>query len=134
MDFVGKVFIQSPQIRRVCHLTIVDRNLEQAQQKFWELEAVEKFMANENICEELCVTEFRSIAKRRFLNIEKRLERDPITKKAYCRFMAEYEAQNQIVKLVDPIDDSSSRIALLPSTPSGVQRIQRRSRPSSSRL
>ncbi|XP_062712871.1 uncharacterized protein LOC134289991 [Aedes albopictus] len=130
----GKVSIISPQIPRVCHLTTVDRNLEQALQKFWELEAVDtcsKFTAEENICEELYATtttressgryvvslpltrdplvtlgESRSIAERRFLSLEKRLERDPTTKEAYCRFMEEYEALNHMVKLVDPIDDT----------------------------
>ncbi|XP_065091192.1 uncharacterized protein LOC135712154 [Ochlerotatus camptorhynchus] len=130
----GKVSIQSPEVPRVCHLTTVDRNLEQALQKFWELEAVEtcsKFTAEENLCEELYATtttrdssgryivslpltrdplvtigESRSIAERRFLNLEKRLERDPTTKEAYCRFMEEYERLNHMVKLLDPVDES----------------------------
>ncbi|XP_065083727.1 uncharacterized protein LOC135705804 [Ochlerotatus camptorhynchus] len=130
----GKVSIKSPEVPRVCHLTTVDRNLEQALQKFWELETVEscsKFTAEENLCEELYTTtttrdssgryivslpltrdplvtlgELRSIAERRFLNLGKRLERDPTTKEAYCRFMEEYERLNHMVKLLDPVDES----------------------------
>ncbi|XP_055633267.1 uncharacterized protein LOC129773651 [Toxorhynchites rutilus septentrionalis] len=130
----GKVVIQSPDVPRVCHLTTVDRNLEQALQKFWELETVEPcsmLSAEENFCEDQYATtttrdssgryvvslpltrdplvtlgESRSIAERRFLNLEKRLERDPTTKAAYCRFMEEYERLNHMKKLVDPIDET----------------------------
>ncbi|XP_055644494.1 uncharacterized protein LOC129780350 [Toxorhynchites rutilus septentrionalis] len=130
----GKVVIQSPDVPRVCHLTTVDRNLEQALQKFWELEAVEPcsmLSAEENFCEDQYATtttrdssgryvvslpltrdplvtlgESRSIAERRFLNLEKRLERDPTTKAAYCRFMEEYERLNHMKKLVDPVDET----------------------------
>ncbi|XP_055632625.1 uncharacterized protein LOC129773098 [Toxorhynchites rutilus septentrionalis] len=108
----GKVVIQSPDVPRVCHLTTVDRNLEQALQKFWELEAVEPcsmLSAEENFCEDqyaTTTTRDSSGRYRRFLNLEKRLERDPTTKAAYCRFMEEYERLNHMKKLVDPVDET----------------------------
>ncbi|XP_053686410.1 uncharacterized protein LOC128735951 [Sabethes cyaneus] len=130
----GKVSIQLSEIPRVCHLTTVDRNLEQALQKFWELEAVEpcsKFTTEENLCEELYATtttrdssgryvvslpltrdplvtlgNSRTIAERCLLNLERRFKRDPTTKEAYCRFVEEYKRLNHMVKLVDPVDET----------------------------
>ncbi|XP_062542276.1 uncharacterized protein LOC134210250 [Armigeres subalbatus] len=116
----GKVPIHVPGIQKICHLTTVDRNLEQALQKFWDLEVVEqcsKFTAEENLCEELFSTtttrdlfvtlgESRSIAERRFLSLERRLERDPATKETYCRFMEDYERLSHMVRLVDPVDEA----------------------------
>ncbi|XP_058816948.1 uncharacterized protein LOC131680246 [Topomyia yanbarensis] len=129
----GKISINHPTIPRICHLTTVDRSLEQALQKFWELEAVEPcsvYSVEEKQCEELYATtttrdssgrylvrlpltrdplvnlgESRAIAERRFLSLEKRLERDPPTKDAYCKFMDEYERMAHMKKLVDPVDD-----------------------------
>ncbi|XP_052567192.1 uncharacterized protein LOC128093655 [Culex pipiens pallens] len=130
----GKVCIPSPSIPRVCHLTTVDRSLEQALQKFWELEAVEPcsvLTTEETHCEEIysatttrdssgryivrlpltrdplvTLGASRTIAERRFLSLEKRLERDPTTREAYCKFMDEYERLNHMHKVDDPVDDS----------------------------
>ncbi|XP_058840849.1 uncharacterized protein LOC131696319 [Topomyia yanbarensis] len=136
----GKISINHPTIPRVCHLTTVDRSLEQALQKFWELEAVEPcsvYSVEEKQCEELYATittrdssgrylvrlpltrdplvnlgESRAIAERRFLSLEKRLERDPPTKDAYCKFMDEYARMAHMKKLVDPVDDANSHCYL----------------------
>ncbi|XP_062538827.1 uncharacterized protein LOC134207125 [Armigeres subalbatus] len=135
----GKVPIHVPGIQKICHLTTVDRNLEQALQKFWDLEAVEQcsmFTAEENLCEELFTTttressgryvlslpltrdplvtlgESRSIAERRFLSHERRLKRDPATKEPYCRFMEDYERLSHTVRLVDPVDEAQPHCCL----------------------
>ncbi|XP_062556935.1 uncharacterized protein LOC134221766 [Armigeres subalbatus] len=131
---LSEVPIQVPGIHKIYHLTTVDRNLELAIQKYWDLEAVKqysKFTAEENLCEKLFSTtttressgryivplpptrdplvtldKSRSITVRRFLSLERRLERDPATKETYCRFMEDYERLSHMVKLVDPVDEA----------------------------
>ncbi|XP_062541861.1 uncharacterized protein LOC134209855 [Armigeres subalbatus] len=128
----GKVSIKSANVPHVCHLTTVDRNLEQALQRFWELEAIDSnpvLSTEETYCEEfysatttrdssgrylvrlpltrdplVTLGTSRLIAERRFLNLEKRLERDPPTKDAYCSFMDEYERLAHMRRFDDPAD------------------------------
>ncbi|XP_058448880.1 uncharacterized protein LOC131428840 [Malaya genurostris] len=129
----GKVSIDLPIVPRTCHLTTVDRFLESALQKFWELEAVESrsvHSVEETQCEELFsatttrdssgryivrlpltrdplikLSESRTIAERRFLSHERQLERDPPTKDAYCIFTDEYAQMSHMKRLDDPVDD-----------------------------
>ncbi|XP_055589036.1 uncharacterized protein LOC129741338 [Uranotaenia lowii] len=117
-----------------CHLTTVDRDLEKAIQRFWELDSVspcQTLSAEEAKCEEVfsatttrdssgrfvvrlpltkdplrCVGESRSIAERRFRSLERRLQRDPSTREAYHNFMDEYERLGHMIKLTEPIDDT----------------------------
>ncbi|XP_062541429.1 uncharacterized protein LOC134209459 [Armigeres subalbatus] len=128
----GKVSIKSANVPHVCHLTTVDRNLEQALQRFWELEAIDSnpvLSTEETYCEEfysatttrdssgrylvhlpltrdplVTLGTSRLIAERRFLNLEKGLERDPPTKDAYCSFMDEYERLAHMRRIDDPAD------------------------------
>ncbi|XP_053686921.1 uncharacterized protein LOC128736463 [Sabethes cyaneus] len=130
----GPVSVQTTKIPQVCHLTTVDRNLEQALQRFWELETVEPctlYSAEESQCENLYTAtttressgryivrlplthdplvslgESRSVAERRFLNLERRLERDPSVKESYHHFMREYETLHHMRRISDPVDDS----------------------------
>ncbi|XP_055604085.1 uncharacterized protein LOC129752324 [Uranotaenia lowii] len=129
----GKAPVQSEVTPHVCHLTTVDRNLERALQKFWELESVpecSKLTPEEEQCEKkycatttrdssgrytvrlpltrdplVCLGESRSIAERRFLNLEKRLDRDPGTREAYYQFMDDYIRLQHMIKL-ETVDDS----------------------------
>ncbi|XP_055633414.1 uncharacterized protein LOC129773790 [Toxorhynchites rutilus septentrionalis] len=136
----GRTSVNTPNTPQVCHLTTVDRNLENALQKFWELETVEQcspLSTDEKRCEEIYATtttrdssgryvarlpltldpliplgESRSIAERRFLSLEKRLERDPTTNEAYCRFINEYASLSHMKRISDPVDDTKAHCYL----------------------
>ncbi|XP_065088848.1 uncharacterized protein LOC135710257 [Ochlerotatus camptorhynchus] len=54
---------------------------------------------------EIMLGESRSIADRRFLSLERRLERDPATKDSYHRFMEEYLQLGHMKKVEEPVDD-----------------------------
>ncbi|XP_062538337.1 uncharacterized protein LOC134206623 [Armigeres subalbatus] len=49
--------------------------------------------------------ESRSIADRRFLSLERRLDRDPATKDSYHRFMEEYLQLGHMQEVPEPVDD-----------------------------
>ncbi|XP_055590279.1 uncharacterized protein LOC129742405 [Uranotaenia lowii] len=128
-------------IPRVCQLSTVDERLETALQKFWEIETIpmeHAHSSDESYCEEFYTEtttrdddtgryivrlprtnkpeielgSSRSIAERRFLGLERRLQRDPGTKEAYHRFMAEYEELGHMRKLKEPVDDQISHCYL----------------------
>ncbi|XP_055605061.1 uncharacterized protein LOC129753286 [Uranotaenia lowii] len=130
----GSAPINSSVTPRLCHLTTIDRDLEQSIERFWELESLlpsQALSAEEIKCEEVFsatttrdssgrfvvrlpltsdplvrVGESRSIAERRFQSLERRLKRDPATREAYVCFMADYERLGHMIKLTDPVDDS----------------------------
>ncbi|XP_065085296.1 uncharacterized protein LOC135707411 [Ochlerotatus camptorhynchus] len=120
-------------IPRFCYLSTVDERLESTLQRFWEMETIPSDpvqSTEESRCEELYAAtttrdssgryvvrlpriedpkimlgESRSIADRRFLSLERRLERDPATKDSYHRFMEEYLQLGHMKKVEEPVDD-----------------------------
>ncbi|XP_065075026.1 uncharacterized protein LOC135698824 [Ochlerotatus camptorhynchus] len=101
---------------------------------YWEIETIPNqsvHSATEKACEELYMTtttrdptgryvvrlpktdnpevvlgNSESIAKRRFLILGLRLERDPSTKSSYHQFMEEYERLGHMVRLDEPVDNT----------------------------
>ncbi|XP_058449059.1 uncharacterized protein LOC131429021 [Malaya genurostris] len=122
----GKVSVDLPIVSRTCHLTTVDRFLENVLQKFWKSEAVEPrsvYSVEQTQCGELFsatitrdssgryivrlpltrdalikLSKSRVIAERRFLNLERRLERGPPTKDAYSKFMEMGPLRQELVE------------------------------------
>ncbi|XP_065076352.1 uncharacterized protein LOC135699955 [Ochlerotatus camptorhynchus] len=115
-------------------MSSTDALLDATLQRFWEIETIPNqsvHSATEKACEELYMTtttrdptgryvvrlpntdnpevilgNSESIAERRFLNLERRLERDPSTKSSYHQFMAEYERLGHMVRLDEPVDNT----------------------------
>lgn len=120
-------------IPQICNLSAADERLEASLRKFWEMETIPSDLVqftDENRCEELYAAtttrdttgryivrlprvenaevvlgESKSIADRRFLSLERRLERDPITKDSYHQFMDEYLQLGHMKKVRDPVND-----------------------------
>lgn len=119
-------------IPRICQLSSVNDRLEAAIQKFWEVETIldgPAHSVDENRCEEfyaqtttrdatgryivrlprtenpeIVLGSSKDIAERRFLSLERRLERDPATKEAYHKFMDEYLTLGHMELVSEPVD------------------------------
>ncbi|XP_058817347.1 uncharacterized protein LOC131680650 [Topomyia yanbarensis] len=121
----GKISIDHPTVPRVCHLTTVDRSLDQALQKCWELEAVEPYSVNsveEKQSEEFYTTTTTRDSSGHYL-VRFPLTRDPLVNLrksraiaerlfAYCKFMDESARIAHMKKLIDPVDDVNSHCFL----------------------
>ncbi|XP_055634052.1 uncharacterized protein LOC129774355 [Toxorhynchites rutilus septentrionalis] len=122
------------QTPNVCFLSTANDCLETVLQKFWEIETVptcSSFSDEENYCEELYKTttirdpsgryvvrlprtekpevilgDSRSVAERRLFSLERRLQRDPVTRKAYHRFMDEYVQLGHMEQIKGPVNDT----------------------------
>ncbi|XP_055632441.1 uncharacterized protein LOC129772932 [Toxorhynchites rutilus septentrionalis] len=120
-------------IPRFCFLSTADDRLEATLRKFWEMETIPSapvHSTEESRCEELYAAtttrdssgryivrlprvedpsvilgDSKSIADRRFLSLERRLERDPATKDSYHRFMEEYLLLGHMQKMKEPVND-----------------------------
>ncbi|XP_062541030.1 uncharacterized protein LOC134209064 [Armigeres subalbatus] len=120
-------------IPRFCYLSTADDRLEAALRKFWDMEIIPSApvrSTEESICEEhyaattmrnsagryivrlprtedseKVLGESRSIADRRFLSLERRLDRDHASKDSYHRFMEEYLQLGHMQELPEPVDD-----------------------------
>ncbi|XP_062713425.1 uncharacterized protein LOC134290324 [Aedes albopictus] len=131
---VGRWYGSTVPCSPICHAALTQRNLESILERFWTLEAVEPgslLSPEEASCEQLYKTtttrnsfgryvvrlprteeptirigESRSIAERRMLSIERRLQRDETTRAAYNEFMAEYLRLGHMRKIADPPNDS----------------------------
>lgn len=119
---------------KACLLSTNDDSLDATLQRFWEIEAIpvqSTHSAVERTCEELyektttqdsagryvvrlpitddpevTLGDSRSISERRFLGLERRLERNSEVKTAYHQFMAEYERLGHMKRLNEPVDRS----------------------------
>ncbi|XP_053686369.1 uncharacterized protein LOC128735915 [Sabethes cyaneus] len=117
-----------------CLLSTKEDSLDVTLRKFWEIETIptqSTHSTDERTCEELyektttrsntgryivrlpktnnpdiILGDSRSIAERRFLNLERRLERSPDVKTAYHQFMADYERLGHMKRLDEPVDSS----------------------------
>ncbi|XP_038118237.1 uncharacterized protein LOC119769517 [Culex quinquefasciatus] len=113
-------------------LSAVNDRLEAAIQRFWEVETIPEGPAHsvdENRCEEffaktttrnatgryvvrlpltdnpeIVLGDSKTIAERRFLGLERRLDRDPATKEAYHKFMHEYLSLGHMELVDGPVD------------------------------
>ncbi|XP_062541679.1 uncharacterized protein LOC134209688 [Armigeres subalbatus] len=120
-------------IPRFCYLSTADDRLEAALRKFWDMETIPSTpvrSTEESICEEhyaattmrnsagryivrlprtedseKVLGESRSIADRRFLGLERRLDRNPATKESYHRFMEEYLQLGHMQEVPESVDD-----------------------------
>ncbi|XP_055522717.1 uncharacterized protein LOC129716899 [Wyeomyia smithii] len=129
----GKVPIKSTYAPPTCYISNVDRSLDTALQRFWELESVHQgplYSAEERRCEEIYAStttrtqsgrfivrlprsedpqvtlgDSRAIAIRRFYSLERRLERDATVRTAYLKFMEEYASLHHMRK-IDPVPDN----------------------------
>ncbi|XP_062541370.1 uncharacterized protein LOC134209401 [Armigeres subalbatus] len=129
----GKTAINSSATPPVCYLSTVDRSLENALQRFWELEAVDHgptYSTEEKRCEEIYANtttrthsgryvvrlprsldpqvtlgDSRAIATRRFYSLERRLEKNSALKQTYHEFIDEYLRVGHMRKL-DVVDDA----------------------------
>ncbi|XP_055632944.1 uncharacterized protein LOC129773372 [Toxorhynchites rutilus septentrionalis] len=118
----------------VCTISSTDALLDATLQRFWEIETIPNqsvHSSTEKACEELyAATTTRdstgryvvrlpktdnpdvflgnseSIAERRFLSLERRLERDSSMKSSYHQFMEEYERLGHMIHLNEPVDNS----------------------------
>ncbi|XP_058444228.1 uncharacterized protein LOC131425933 [Malaya genurostris] len=130
----GSVNKDTSSITTNCFLSTTDDRLESTLQKFWEMETIIDqpiHSSTERRCEEwysattirnsmgryivrlpktdnpeIVLGESRAIAERRFLSLERRLERDANLKTAYHLFMDEYERLGHMKRLIEPVDDS----------------------------
>ncbi|XP_055622182.1 uncharacterized protein LOC129765778 [Toxorhynchites rutilus septentrionalis] len=122
-----------PSVFQTCyHVSTMDERLENVLQKFWELEAIrtdsnystaekycEEFYANtttrdssgryvvrlpRKVNPEIILGESRSVAERRFLSLERRMERDVKLKIDYVQFMEEYETVGHMKQIIQPVD------------------------------
>ncbi|XP_053691498.1 uncharacterized protein LOC128740013 [Sabethes cyaneus] len=117
-----------------CLLSTKEDILDVTLRKFWEIETIptqSTHSTDERTCEELyektttrsntgryivrlpktdnpdiILGDSRSIAERRFLSLERRLERSPDVKTAYHQFMADYERLGHMKRLDEPVDSS----------------------------
>ncbi|XP_062534138.1 uncharacterized protein LOC134203280, partial [Armigeres subalbatus] len=115
-------------------LSSSDAQLDATLQRFWEIETIPKqfvHSASEKICEAFCVKttsidpsgryivrlprtenpqielgESELIAERRFLALERRLERNLNIKFAYHQFMDDYERLGHMRRLDEPVDNT----------------------------
>lgn len=129
----GKTAINSSATPPVCYLSTVDRSLDNALQRFWELEAVDHgptYSTEEKRCEEIYANtttrthsgryvvrlprsedpqvtlgDSRAIATRRFYSLERRLEKNSALKQTYHEFIDEYLRVGHMRKL-DVVDDA----------------------------
>ncbi|XP_062539087.1 uncharacterized protein LOC134207379 [Armigeres subalbatus] len=129
----GPASRSATSIPRFCYLSTADDRLEAALRKFWDMETIQSApvrSTKESICEEhyaattmrnsagryivrlprtedseKVLGESRSIADRRFLSLERRLDRDPATKDSYHRFMEEYLQLGHMQEVPEPVDD-----------------------------
>ncbi|XP_055622493.1 uncharacterized protein LOC129766063 [Toxorhynchites rutilus septentrionalis] len=96
-------------IPRFCYLSTADDRLEAMLRKFWEMETIPPALVHsteESRCEELyAATTTRDSSGRRFLSLERRLERNPATKDSYHRFMEEYLLLGHMQKVKEPVND-----------------------------
>ncbi|XP_062540882.1 uncharacterized protein LOC134208940 [Armigeres subalbatus] len=120
-------------IPRFCNLSTVDDRLEAALRKLWDMETFQSapvLSTEESLCgEHYAVTTMRnstgryivdlprtedsekvqgrsrSISDRRFLSMERRLDRDPSTKDSYHQFMEGYVQLGHMQELPGPVDD-----------------------------
>ncbi|XP_058448920.1 uncharacterized protein LOC131428879 [Malaya genurostris] len=130
----GSTSNRSTCIPRICNLSITNQDLEDSLQKFWEIETISvgtTYSPEESRAEELynstvkrdmtgryivrlpriedsavVLGPSRAIAERRFYSLERRLQRDPVTKDSYHRFMNEYLQLGHMIRVDEPIDDA----------------------------
>lgn len=128
----GTASAETTCIPRICQLSAVNDRLEAAIQRFWEVETIPEGPAHsvdENRCEEffaktttrdatgryvvrlpltdnpeIVLGDSKTIAERRFLGLERRLDRDPATKEAYHKFMHEYLSLGHMELVDGPVD------------------------------
>lgn len=121
-----------------CFLTTTEKISSQLQQ-FWKIEEPSSKLhvtSEEKMCEDLYLQQTtreqggrycvqmplksnpivlgtsKEIAEKRFLQTERRLQRDPILKEQYCTFMDEYEQMGHMKRVDDAVDQASPQYFL----------------------
>ncbi|XP_048001463.1 uncharacterized protein LOC125238232 [Leguminivora glycinivorella] len=117
---------QPTSVKPVC-LFVNDKQTDSSLTKFWELDTISPkhdFTPDENVCEELfnkttkrdedgrfvvtvplkespdVLGDSFGMAKRRFLSLERRLDRDSVLKERYVKFMEEYEVLGHMSEIL----------------------------------
>ncbi|XP_062542291.1 uncharacterized protein LOC134210266 [Armigeres subalbatus] len=138
----GVVPTTHTNVGRALCMMVTEDDVGKLLQRFWHFDSYDDCVAREGSSDDICVSHFmetykrnedgryvvrlpfndlktqigesRSMAEKRFLAVERRLDRDPLLKAQYAAFIREYEELGHMVEVIPEADEDASDTFYLP--------------------